>query len=100
MSGGSTMWSSTLIRIMSSLFILGYFPIVRQPYRWRNGTAAGATAKACDSWEIRRRADRLGVGDQTQRDRVDAVSLIRRRRIALAREHVTEMAVAVRAEHL
>ena len=44
---------------------------------------------------------RLAVArDQPQRDRVDAVALIRRRRITLAAEHVAQVAVAVRAQHL
>ena len=37
---------------------------------------------------------------QPHRDRVDAVPQVRRRRVALALEHVPEMAVAVRAHHL
>src|ERR1700742_2480224 len=38
--------------------------------------------------------------DQAQRNRVDAVPLIRWRRVPLTGEHVTEVAVAVRADHL
>src|SRR5215216_3024315 len=47
MSGGSTMWSSTLIRIMSSLFMPGPF---KGPYRMANSLAI-----RCPDTNLRRR---------------------------------------------
>src|ERR1700761_5752666 len=55
---------------------------------WR----ARATRQVLGGWSARR--------VEPQRDRVDAVALIRRRRITLTREHVAGVAVAISAHHL
>ena len=78
---------------------------VAQGYFYSPPISAAAMMNLLASGQAKRPAGELeaprlrACGDQPQRDRVDAVALVGRRRVALALEDVAEMAVAVGAQH-